>query len=145
MFIMVCKYLLIKDCNLLEVVFVFFYVFDLYKKMKFILVLNICSFVFLDMVLDFFIGFRIIKVVFVFLIFYWLILLDLLFLLMLLLRLVKFFILLMFFLFSFSLFVFLVLIFFFVFDLLILRLGFVEIIFFWVSLFGMYVLLIMWE
>lgn len=68
--IMVCKHLLTKDWNFLEVAFVSLHVSDPYKKTKFTLVLNIRSFVFLDMVLDFLTGLRIIKAVLAFPILY---------------------------------------------------------------------------
>ena len=63
---MVCKHLLTKDCNLLEVAFVTLHVSDPYKRADFTLVLNIRSFVFLDIVLGFHIGLRIMKAVLAF-------------------------------------------------------------------------------
>ena len=54
----VCKHLLSKDCNLLEVAFVSLHVSDQCKSTDFTLALNIRSFVFLDMALGFLTGLR---------------------------------------------------------------------------------------
>jgi len=55
------KHLFTKDCNLLEVAFVTLHVSDPYKMTDFTLVLNIRSFVCLDIVSDFQTGLRIMK------------------------------------------------------------------------------------
>lgn len=55
------KHLLTKGCNLLEVAFVTLHVIDPYKMTDFTLVLNIRSFVCLDIVLDFHTGLRVMK------------------------------------------------------------------------------------
>ena len=63
---MVRKHLLTKDYNLFEVAFVILRVSDLYKRRDFTLVVNICTFVFLDIVLDFHTALRIMKAVLAF-------------------------------------------------------------------------------
>ena len=60
------KHLLRKACNSLEFTFVALRVSDPYKRTDFTLVLNIRSFVFLDITLDFHTGLRIVKAVLAF-------------------------------------------------------------------------------
>ena len=140
--IMVCKHLLTNDCNLLEVAFVSLHASDPYKRTDFTLVLNIRSFVFLDMLLDFLTGLRIMKAVLAFPILCWLARSDPPSLLMLLPGLAKSSTSSISSPSSSSLSTFLVLIFPFVFDLLILRPAFAGIIPFRFSLLGMHALLI---
>ena len=142
MSMMVCKHLLTKDCNLFEVAFVSLHVSDPYERTDLLLVFNIRSFVFLDMVLDFLTGLRIMKAVLAFPIMYWLARSDPPSLLMLLPRLAKSSTSSIYSPSSSSLSTFLVLILPFVFDLLILRPAFAEIIPFRVSLLGLHALLI---